>query len=120
MGKKLYVGNLDSQTTSENLRDLFAGAGQIVSAQIITDRSTQRSKGFAFIEMASDADALKAISLYNGHSLNNRAMIVSQARSREENQTSQSNGGRRADSKAQPRFREAKHKSRGGANKRRF
>lgn len=120
MSSKLYVGNLDFQTTSEDLRDLFAGAGQVVSAQLITDRDTRRSKGFAFVEMASDADALKAISLYNGHLLNHRSMVVSAARPRADNLLNRGNFGRGANGKAQPRFREIKHKSRGGANKRRF
>ncbi len=119
MSSKLYVGNLDFQTTSEDLRDLFAGAGQVVSAQLITDRDTRRSKGFAFVEMASDADALKAISLYNGHILNDRAMNVSEARPREPRPRG-GQFGRSMNANPRAQFREIKHKSRGGANKRRF
>ncbi len=119
MGSKLYVGNLDFQTTSGDLTDLFTGAGHVVSAQVITDRATQLPKGFAFVEMANEAEALQAISLYNGHMLNTRPLQVSEARSREE----QSRGGDlRGGTSAGPgpRFREVKHKARGGRKPRRF
>ena len=84
MGKKLHIGNLDYQTTSEDLVQLFAGAGQVVEAQVIADRETKRSRGFGFVEMADDESAQKAISLYNGHVLSGRAIQVSEARAREE------------------------------------
>ena len=61
MGKKLYVGNLAFQTTSQDLQDLFAQAGTVESAQVIEDRDTGRSKGFGFVEMASDDEAAAAI-----------------------------------------------------------
>lgn len=119
MGNKLYVGNLDFQTTSEDLTQLFAGAGEVRRAQVIADRDTQHSKGFAFIEMASDAEVLKAISLYNGHLLNERALLVSEARPRED-RTSGGNFRQGATSSAGPKFREIKHKARGGRKPRRF
>ncbi len=69
MANRLYVGNLDVQVTSDDLAQLFAGAGQVLSAQMIVDRGTGRSKGFAFVEMASEVEARRAITLYNGHLL---------------------------------------------------
>jgi cold-inducible RNA-binding protein len=118
-GNKLYVGNLDFQTTSGDLTELFAGAGQVLSAQVIIDRETQRSKGFAFIEMANEIEALKAISLYNGHLLNERALLVSEARPRED-RASGGKSGRSPNATAHPKFREIKHKPRGGRKPRRF
>jgi cold-inducible RNA-binding protein len=119
MGNKLYVGNLDFQTTSQDLIDLFSGAGEVRRAQVITDRDTQRSKGFAFVEMATDAEALQAISLYNGHVLNERALLVNEARPREARPNG-GNFGYRANAGAHPKFREVKHKVRGGRKARRF
>ncbi len=115
MGNKLYVGNLGIQTTADDLTALFGGAGQVVSTHLITDRDTGRAKGFAFVEMASEAEALHAIALYNGHSLYEQALIVSEARPRETLRTSE-----QPSAAAQPKFREVKHKRRGGANRNRF
>ena len=119
MGSKLYVGNLDFQTTPEDLTLLFEGAGQVRSVQVITDRETQRSKGFAFVEMGNDAEALRAISLYNGHILNERSLLVNEARPREERPSS---GGYRnsSNSARPPKFREIKHKARGGRKARSY
>ncbi len=119
MGNKLYVGNLDFQTTSQDLASLFAGAGEVLSAQVITDRETQRSKGFAFVEMGNDAEAPRAISLYNGHVLNDRSMTVNEARPRED----RGSGGkfnRSYSSPGRPKFREVKHKARGGRKARNY
>jgi RNA recognition motif-containing protein len=116
---KLYVGNLDYRTTSGDLTQLFAGAGQVLSAHVIEDRDTGQSKGFAFVEMASDAEALKAIGLYNGHMLNERAMSVGEARERGA-APQHGNGGRGNALDNRHQFRLVKHKSRGGANRRRF
>ncbi len=114
MGNKLYVGNLDGQTTADDLRALFAGAGRVVSAHLITDRDTGRAKGFGFIEMASEAEALHAIALYNGHLLYDQAMIVNEARPHETlPESSQATPSAR-------KFREIKHKRRGGANRNRY
>ncbi len=113
MGNKLYVGNLDFQTTADDLADLFAGAGQVRRAQVITDRDTQRSKGFAFVEMDTEAEALRAISLYNGHVLHERPLLVNEARPREEG-TGRTNFGRGDSPGKGPKFREIKHKVRGG------
>lgn len=80
MSTKLYVGNLPWTTSEEDLSELFSHAGQVQSVQIIRDRDTQRSRGFAFVEMADSAEALRAINLYNGHVLNDRSLVVNEAR----------------------------------------
>jgi RNA recognition motif-containing protein len=84
MGKKLYVGNLSYQVDSSELETLFAQHGQVVSAQIINDRDTGRSKGFGFVEMANDDEAQAAITALNGQQHNGRALTVNEARPREE------------------------------------
>ena len=84
MGKKLYVGNLSYSVDSSELEQLFAQHGQVVSAQIINDRDTGRSKGFGFIEMANDSEAQAAIDALNGHEHGGRALTVNEARPREE------------------------------------
>jgi RNA recognition motif-containing protein len=119
LNNKLYVGNLDFRTTSSDLIELFSGAGQVLSVHVIEDRDTGRSKGFAFVEMTSDAEALKAITLYDGHMLNERTMAVSEARERG-SAPRNGNGGRGDRPDGRPQFRMVKHKSRGGANRRRF
>ncbi len=119
MGNKLYVGNLDYQTTSEDLTLLFAGAGEVRRAQVITDRETQRSKGFAFVEMADDAEALRAISLFSGHVLNDRSLVVNEARPRED-RPSGSGLNRGSAYTSRPKFREVKHKARGGRKARSY
>lgn len=91
MEAKLYVGNLSYETTEQALRDLFMQAGNVVSVALIKEPGTQRSKGFAFVEMSSQSEAQKAISMFNGHSLDDRQMAVSIARPREE----RSGGGNR-------------------------
>lgn len=83
MAKKLYVGNLAFQTTSQDLQELFAQAGTVESAQIIEDRDTGRSKGFAFVEMSTDDEAAAAIEQFNGKELAGRALTVNEARPRE-------------------------------------
>jgi RNA recognition motif-containing protein len=84
MGKKLYVGNLSYSVDSSELEQLFAQHGQVVSAQIINDRDTGRSKGFGFVEMASDQEATAAVTALNGQQHNGRALTVNEARPREE------------------------------------
>jgi len=80
VGKKLYVGNLPYSVTESALRELFAQAGEVSTVSIITDRDTGRVKGFAFVEMAEDEAAQKAISLINGKTLDERAITVAEAR----------------------------------------
>ena len=84
MGKKLYVGNLSYNVDSSELEQLFGQHGQVVSAQIINDRDTGRSKGFGFVEMADDAEADAAIAALNGQQHNGRALTVNEARPRED------------------------------------
>ena len=91
MTKRIYVGNLSYQTTENDLTTLFEQAGQVDSANIITDRDTGRSKGFGFVEMGNE-DADKAIAQFNGTEVNGRALTVNEARPREERS---SNGGGR-------------------------
>jgi len=83
MSKKLYVGNLAFQTTSENLQQLFASAGTVESASVIEDRDTGRSKGFAFVEMSTEEEAAAAIEQFNGKEVAGRALKVNEAKPRE-------------------------------------
>ena len=80
MGKKLYVGNLPFSTTDESLQEIFAQAGSVQSAKIITDRDTGRSKGFGFVEMSTEAEAANAISKFNGADYDGRPMTVNEAK----------------------------------------
>ena len=84
MGTKLFVGNLSFEVTENELQDLFAQAGGVASVDILQDRTTGRSRGFGFVEMASEADAAKAISMFQGKDLKGRALTVNEARPREE------------------------------------
>jgi RNA recognition motif-containing protein len=84
MESKLYVGNLSYSTTEDDLRQLFAQAGNVKSVSVIKDRDTGRSKGFAFVEMGNDEDAQKAISQFNGQSFQDRSLKVNVARPRED------------------------------------
>ena len=83
MAKKLYVGNLAFRTTTQDLQELFAQAGTVESAQIIEDRETGQSKGFAFVEMATDQEAASAIDQFNGKELGGRMLKVNEAKPRE-------------------------------------
>lgn len=84
MENKLYVGNLSYSTTEDDLQTLFAQAGAVTSVTVIKDRDTGRSKGFGFVEMATQADAQKAISMFNGQPFQDRTLTVNQARPRED------------------------------------
>ena len=84
MDVKLYVGNMSYNTSEDDLRGLFAQAGNVTSVALIKDRTTGMSKGFAFIEMDSQASAQKAITMFNEYTLNERQLAVSFARPREE------------------------------------
>lgn len=83
MSKKIYVGNLSYSTTEGELTNLFEQIGQVDSVNVITDRDTGRSKGFAFVEMSNE-DAEKAIGQLNGTDVNGRTLTVNEARPREE------------------------------------
>lgn len=84
MGKKLFVGGLPFATTSEELEKLFADAGTVESANVITDRMTGRSRGFGFVEMSSDEEAKAAIEKLNGNKVGDRDIVVSEAKPRED------------------------------------
>ncbi len=80
MGRKLYVGNLPYSTTEQTLREAFAKAGTVTTANVIVDRDTGQSKGFGFVEMASDQEAQAAIQELNGSVLDGRQIKVNEAR----------------------------------------
>jgi RNA recognition motif-containing protein len=84
MGTKLYVGNLSFRTTAEELRDAFASAGTVESASVIEDRDTGRSRGFAFVEMATAEEAATAIEQFNGKDFGGRNLTVNEAKPRED------------------------------------
>lgn len=83
MSTKLYCGNLAYSVTSDQLGQLFAQAGTVVSATVITDRQSGRSKGFGFVEYGSDEEAKKAVEMFNGQELEGRKMVVNEARPRQ-------------------------------------
>ena len=93
MSKRIYVGNLSYQTTENDLTTLFEEVGQVESVNVIMDRDTGRSKGFAFVEMSSE-DADKAITQFNGTEVNGRALTVNEARPREDRAGGNRGGGR--------------------------
>ena len=90
MAKKLYVGNLSYTTLGDDLRDEFAKIGEVLSSTLIIDQETGRSKGFGFVEMASDEDAAKAITALNGTTFMDRTITVNEAKPK----TERSGGGR--------------------------
>jgi cold-inducible RNA-binding protein len=84
MSVRLFVGNLASETTSGEIRDLFSNVGAVDSCQLIEDRETGRSKGFAFVEMNSEAAAITAKETLNGHHLNGKTLKVNDAKPKSE------------------------------------
>ncbi len=109
MEAKLYVGNLSYNTTEQSLRELFMQAGNVNSVALIKEPGTQRSKGFAFVEMGSQSDLQKAISMFNGYTLDQRQLAVSVARPREERSGGGGGGG----------YRQNNNRN-GNSNKRRY
>ena len=83
MNQKIYVGNLPYSTTDQELMDLFAQHGSVASANVVTDRYTGRSRGFGFVEMATEDDAQKAITALNGSDYQGRNLVVNEARPKE-------------------------------------
>ena len=84
MGKRLYVGNLAYTMSDSDLQNLFQAHGSVTSAQVIMDRDTNRSKGFGFVEMGSDAEAQAAIAALNGSEIEGRTLTVNEARPKTE------------------------------------
>jgi len=80
MNKKLYVGSLSYDTNDDSLKNAFAQAGTVESAVVITDKMSGRSKGFGFVEMATEDEAGKAIEMWNGKELDGRKVVVNEAR----------------------------------------
>ena len=84
MATKLYVGNMSFDTTESELREAFAAFGNVTSCNVIMDRMTDRPRGFAFVEMASADEATQAINGLNGKDLGGRALVVNEAKPRED------------------------------------
>ena len=82
MGRRLYVGNLAWAVSDQDLRELFSEAGKVENSQVIVDRETNRSRGFGFVEMATDEAAEAAIKKFNGRDLKGRAIRVNEAQAR--------------------------------------
>ena len=80
MAKKLFVGGISWNTTDDQLRDFFSQVGNVVSATIIKDKFTSRSRGFGFVEMSSDEEAQKGIEMFDGKEMEGRALTVNEAR----------------------------------------
>jgi RNA recognition motif-containing protein len=84
MGKRVFVGNLPFSATEDQLRDLFGQHGEVASAEIVKDKFTERSRGFAFVEMATDEAAAAAIAALNQYQMDGRPLTVNEARARTE------------------------------------
>ncbi len=80
MSNKLFVGNISFRASEEDVKELFSQAGEVLSARLVKDTATGKSKGFGFVEMATDAQAEKAISMFNGSSFMNRNLVVDRAK----------------------------------------
>ena len=95
MGRRLYVGNLPYSATEEQLTDLFSRAGQVDNVRVMRDMATGRARGFAFVEMASDDDAQKAVTEFNEYKMEGRALVVNEARPKPEGGGFGGGGGNR-------------------------
>ncbi len=94
MAARLYVGNLPYNVTDEDLSDLFSQAGDIKDVTVIKERDTQRSRGFGFVEYNNQADAEKAIQMFDGYDMDGRRLTVNMAQEREERSVAGGRGGR--------------------------
>ena len=94
MGRRLYVGNLPYSATEEQLSELFGRAGKVDNVRVMRDMATGRARGFAFVEMASDDDAQKAINEFHEHQMEGRALVVNEARPKPEGGGFGGGGGR--------------------------
>lgn len=98
MADRLFIGNLPYTVDSAKLEEIFSQAGSVVSAQVVTDRMTGRSRGFGFVEMSSDEETQKALEL-NGHEVDDRKLVVNKARPREDRPQGGGFGGGRRDNR---------------------
>ena len=94
MARRVFVGNLPFSASEEELRQLFARHGEVSSVEIVKDRFTERSRGFAFVEMATDEGAAAAVAALNQHQLSGRALTINLARPRTERRGDQGGGDR--------------------------
>lgn len=101
MGRRLYVGNLPYNATDQELIALFSDAGSVANVQVMRDTATGRARGFAFVEMASDDDAQKAIAKFHEYSMNGRALVVNEARPRPSGGGGRAGGG---EARREPRW----------------
>jgi cold-inducible RNA-binding protein len=97
MGRRLYVGNLPYKTTDDELNTLFSEAGSVESVRVMRDMATGRARGFAFVDMANDDDAQKAITQFHGFAYEGRPLVVNEARPKPEGSGSFARGGRGSD-----------------------
>ena len=95
MAKRLYVGGLPYETTDEGLKELFSEAGTVDSAKVVTDKFSGRSRGFGFVEMSNDDEAMKAIESMNGKQVGERTITVNEAKPMGEKREGGGFGGRR-------------------------
>ena len=93
MQKKLYVGGLSYTTDVEEVKELFLKAGEVISANIIKDKFTNQSRGFGFVEMATEAQAAEAIRMFNGKELGGRNLVVNESKPQEKRTYSGGDGG---------------------------
>jgi cold-inducible RNA-binding protein len=114
MEVKLFVGNLAFTTQEDELKTLLAQAGTVSSAELIKDRSTGESKGFAFVVMSTQAEAAKATQMFNGYSLDGREIKIGPAKAREDSRSSSPYGNKGND---RGQGRPSAHKSRGGSRR---
>ena len=103
MNNKLFVGNLSFKTTENDLQDMFAAHGTVIEANLMTDRSTGRPRGFGFVTMSTEEEAQKAAEALNGQSVDGRALTVNMARPKEE-RSGNERGGRRQFSGSRNRY----------------
>src|SRR4051812_25064868 len=94
MGRRLYVGNLPYSASEDQLTELFSRAGKVDNVRVMRDMATGRARGFAFVEMATDEDAQKAINDFHEHQMEGRALVVNEARPKPEGGFGGGGGGR--------------------------
>ena len=104
MGRKLYVGNLPYETGEQDLQELFGSVGSVETVSVMRDMATGRARGFAFVEMSTDADAQNAIAKFNDHQVGGRNLTVNEARPRPERSGGYAGGGGGGRSRREPRW----------------